>query len=318
MSLEPCRRPFGVLAAILTTVLFSLSAVSAHRAARLMGATSANFWRLLVATALLALWAHTLGAGLLGRALSWFLLSGCVGFGLGDLALFQALPRLGSRLTTLLVQCLAAPMGAITERLWLGTALSGAQMVWGLTILAGVALALAPGVHLRITRRTWLIGTMFGVMAAAGQGGGAVLSRRAFAVSAAAGESIDGLTAAYQRILGGLAIAALGLWLVRRQEKKRDMSEAGRSNPPQRPTGHSASAWWWVLVNALSGPTLGVSCLQWALKTTPTGIVLPIVATTPLAVIPFARVMEGEPVSARSVLGGLMAVIGAAGLGLVA
>ena len=42
------------------------------------------------------------------------------------------------------------------------------------------------------------------------------------------------------------------------------------------------------MVNTLGGPVLGVSCYQWALSTTPSGIVLPIVATVPLAVIPFA------------------------------
>lgn len=306
-----------MLPAILTSVLFALSAVSAHRSARMLGATRANFWRLLVATALLALGAHTLGTGLEGQALPWLLLSGAVGFGLGDLALFQALPRLGSRLTILLVQCLATPVGAGAEWIWLGTPLSGPQIFWGLTILAGVALALGPGEHPHLTRRTWMVGTAYGLLAAVGQGGGAVLSRRAFAVGAASGENIDGVTAAYQRILGGLGIAALGWWLTRLQEKRRNISEAGRSNLQQRPIPRSASAGWWVLVNALCGPALGVSCFQWALKSTPTGIVLPIVATTPLMVIPLARLMEGERVTGRAVAGGAMAVAGAIGLSLV-
>jgi drug/metabolite transporter (DMT)-like permease len=59
---------------------------------------------------------------------------------------------------------------------------------------------------------------------------------------------------------------------------------------------------------------LGVGCYQWALATTPAGIVLPIVATTPLAVIPLAMLLDGEKPSLRSLLGGLLAVIGATAL----
>ena len=65
------------------------------------------------------------------------------------------------------------------------------------------------------------------------------------------------------------------------------------------------------MLNGLVGPALGVSCFQWALMSTSTGIVLPIVAITPLVIIPFAHRMEGERPSARSVLGGVVAVVGA-------
>jgi len=91
-----------MLPAFLTTVLFSLSAVCGNRAAKLLGGTEANFWRLCFATALLAVYAHTCGRGLSGNAFPIFLVSGCVGFGVGDMALFQALPRLGSRLSVML------------------------------------------------------------------------------------------------------------------------------------------------------------------------------------------------------------------------
>ncbi|MBI2924837.1 MAG: DMT family transporter [Verrucomicrobia bacterium] len=303
--------------ALLTTVLFSISAVSANRTAKLLGATTANFWRLVVAAVLLAIWGHTFGGGLAGPALPWLVVSGCVGFGLGDLALFQSLPRLGSRLTILLVQCLAAPFAALTEWAWLGTTLSGAQILCGLTILAGVAVAIAPSEHLRLTRRTLAVGTSFGVGAAFGQGFGAVLGRKAYEVAAEAGQGIDGMTAAYQRILGGLVVAAVGLWWVKRQAERRDTLASGLSDREERTRSDWRSAWGWVVVNGLAGPALGVSCYQWALKTTPTGVVLPIVATTPLVVIPFARVMEGETHSARSLVGGLIAVLGAVALTLV-
>ena len=295
-----------MLPAFLTTLLFAVSGVCASRSTRLLGGVAANFWRISVATVLLALWANTLGTGLSGKALPYFLISGCVGFGLGDLALYQALPRLGSRLSILLVHCLAAPMAASVEWLWLGTTLTRTQVVCSLTILVGVALALAPGKHLQLTRRALVLGILFGVIAACGQGLGAVLSRKAYQVASVSGQQIDGLTAAYQRILAGWVIAAAGftLWKWREPLPAEDLS--GQTPREQ--------AWGWILVNALAGPTLGVGCFQWALSTSPTGIVLPIVAITPIVVIPLARILEHEHPRKRSLLGGAIAVAGAVAL----
>jgi drug/metabolite transporter (DMT)-like permease len=113
-----------MLPALLTTLLWSVSVVCATRSTRYLGSAVANLTRLCLATILLALWAHAFGKGLSGAGLWFFILSGFVGFGLGDLALYEALPRIGTRLTLLLMQCLAAPIGALIEWLWLGTTLS--------------------------------------------------------------------------------------------------------------------------------------------------------------------------------------------------
>jgi drug/metabolite transporter (DMT)-like permease len=129
---------------------------------------------------------------------------------------------------------------------------------------------------------------------------------------------VDGITAAYQRLIGGLAVGAVGYALVQRAKNLREPLPAGLSNPTERRRERWRAAWSWVLVNGISGPALGVSCYQWALETTPTGIVLAIVATTPLVVIPFAVKFEGERPKARSVIGGAVAVLGAIGLTLVA
>jgi drug/metabolite transporter (DMT)-like permease len=296
-----------VLAAILTTILFSISVVCATQSARLLGGTEANFWRLALATGCLALWAHIFGQGLSGVSFPWFLLSGLIGVG-ADLFLFQALPRIGSRLSLLIVQCFSALSAATLEWLWLGTKLTGWQIAACATILAGVAVALAPGRHLTIKRSTLAAGVCHGLLAAFGNGSGAVLSRKAYAVAAAAHQNIDGATAAYQRLIGGLFVGSICLLVV----KRREIAAQWGPSPLRLPEWEKwRRAWLWVLLNGFVGQTLGVTCYQWALRTTPTGLVLAIVATTPLAVIPLARAFEGEPVQPRSLLGGFIAVIGA-------
>ncbi len=296
-----------MLPAFLATFLFALSAVSANQTARMLGGVTANFYRISLATVLLATWSHSVGAGWGGNAFPWFLISGGLGFGLGDLALYQTLPRLGSRLSILLVHCLAAPFAALVEWSWLGTSLSPLQISASVTVLFGVSLALAPSQHLAVPRRTLLIGILFGVLAAVGQGSGAVLSRKAYAVASAASEPIDGLSAAYQRILAGWGLAAVSYAIARRSERTPNIL-TGR---PSSPRARWQSAIPWIVLNVLAGPTLGVGCYQWALATHPTGVVLPIVATTPIIVIPFARWIEGERPSLRSLVGGAIAVMGA-------
>jgi len=294
-----------VWAAFLTTVLFSISAVCGQRTSRLLGGTEANFWRLCFAAILLAGWAHTFGTGVNGRAFWIFFLSGCIGFGIGDAALFQALPRIGSRLSVLLVLCLSSPLAAVVEWAWLGTTLTSTEVGCGLLVLIGVAIALAPGRTVSVANKQIGSGILFGVAAAVCQALGAVMSRKAFAIARHAGENMDGITAAYQRILGGVLVTAMLLWIVKRRE-----------TAPDDTAERWRQAWPWVLLNGVSGPALGVSCYQWALKTAPTGIVLPIVAITPIVIIPFSRYIEGERPSWRSLMGGLLAVIGAVSLAL--
>ena len=299
-----------MLAAFLAAVFFAVSAVCAHRTARMVGGFAANCARLWVAGVMLAAWAHGFGHGLHGAGLGVFVLSGTVGFGMGDLALFAALPLLGSRLTALMVQCLAAPMAALIEWLWLGTRLDVRELCCGAVILLGVAIAVAPeklseefaargdGPEVASRRKR---GLLFGCLAAMGQSGGAVISRKAFALSHSAGLDLDGGTAAYQRALGGLVVVTAAYLLSRR-----------RVQVPGTPEPRWKAAWPWIVANSLAGAAIGVSCYQWALATTPSAVVLPIVALTPLIVVPFAYFAEHERPSVRSLCGGVLAVAAAA------
>lgn len=291
-----------MFASLLTTILFSLSVIFASRSAKLLGGTRANLLRIVLATFFLAAWAHGFGAGVSGPARWWFFFGGCVGFGLGDMALFAALPRIGPRLAILITQCLAAPLAAIAEWAWLGTTLTAAELWCAVIILAGVAVALAPDRGVKIERRVFWIGVLAGVGSAMGQGMGAVISRKANEVAALAHFPIDGGSAAYQRILGGLLVTVIAFAFFRRQ--KPDAAPQWRAAAP------------WTVANALAGPAIGVGCFQWALATTPSGVVLPIVATSPVVTIILAWCIDGTRPTRRAVAGGVIAVAGAVALKL--
>ena len=291
-----------MFASFLTTILFSLSVIFASRSAKLLGGTRANLSRIVLATGFLAVWAHGFGAGLDGPALPWFFLGGCVGFGLGDMALFAALPRIGPRLAILITQCLAAPLAAVVEWAWLGTTLTAAELWCAVVILAGVAVALAPDRGVKTGRRVFWIGVLAGAGSALGQGLGAVISRKAIEVSTLAHFPIDGGSAAYQRIVGGLLVTLIAFPFLR--GRKMEAAPQWRAAAP------------WTVANALVGPAIGVGCFQWALATTPSGVVLPIVATSPVVTIVLAWFIDGTRPTRRAVAGGLIAVAGAVALKL--
>ena len=304
-----------MIPAIFATVFFCFSAVSANRATRIAGSVEANFWRLLFATAVLGVWAHGFGGGIGGPAFGIFFVSGIIGFGIGDVALYLAYPRLGSRLTLLLVHCLAAPLAALSEWLYLGTTLSFGEILASSTILFGVGLALVPAENPHIARKDLVLGILFGALAAAGQGLVAVMSRVGYSMNPGNEVGFDGMTVAYQRILGGLLVGIVAfIWVHGRRmlELRCAANEVGTSFFPPR------KAVRWILMTGLSGPTLGVACYQWALEGTKSGVVLPIVALAPLVVMPLSLWMEGDRPGVRAIVGGVIAVLGVIGLGLVA
>ncbi len=300
----------------ITVLLWSCSVIFARRSVQQLGENLANLARILVALAAMGLLAHGFGEGLGGGGFLYFFLSGVVGFGLGDIGGFYALPRIGSRLTVLLAQCGAVPVAGIAEWLWLGTTISWPQLGAISLILAGIVLAVAPRGLPPASRPAFIAGLGFGLLAAFGQGMGAALSRKAYAAAAALGTWTEpqgvlasiwmGATTGYQRLVGGaLLIVAFYLLSLR--------IPAWRTVPRQ-PHGAAtpAAKLRLVLLNAAAGPVFGIICFQWALATTPGAIVQPIVAMTPLVVMPLAWIFEGDRPAPRAVAGALISVAGVA------
>jgi len=302
-----------MLAALLTTLLFAISAICGHRTATQIGGVEANFWRACLAAFFLAIWANLFGTGFEGAAFPVFVLSGLAGIGLGDSGYFQALPRLGSRRTVLLTQCLTAPFAVAVEWLWLGTTLNAPELFCITVILLGVAVALAPKEHLEITPHQMVIGISGAVVAAFGGALGAVLSRKAYAVAHAAGEHPDPGTTGYQRVIGGAIALGILLLLVKwRGAHAHGSIFEAESLRVSRDKWRRL--WPWVVANSLAGQTVGVSCMQWALENTSAGIVSAVIATTPILLLPMTRFVDGERIGVRSTVGALIAVAGVVGL----
>lgn len=295
--------------AVIATLLFAVSATCGNRSARLVGGMEANFWRLTLAVLLLGVWSLNFGVGISGVAFWVFIVSGIAGIGVGDFGLFQAFPRLGARLTMLLTLCLTAPIGAFMEWVWLGSKLSLAEAGFSMMTISGVVITLWPDRKAALPRGHVLSGVLFALLAAGGGAVGAVLSRRAYELCRLAGEPVDGPSAAFQRVMGGVVVTGLVFAILRSRQIHH------RIEPVRAEFASAREKWkrlWpWVTGNALSGITIGVSFMQRSLETTEAGIVLAIVATTPIAVIPLARIVEGDRITRKAMAGSVVAVTGA-------
>jgi drug/metabolite transporter (DMT)-like permease len=305
-----------MLAPLLAALLFSISAICGYRSAKQIGGAEANFWRICVAVLCLAFWAHLFGSGIDGAAFPLFLASGFFGIGLGDTGYFQALPRIGARRAVLLVQCFIPLFAILIEWLWLGTKLTPGELFFIGVILIGVAVALAPRDHATIPTRQLWIGISFTAFAGLCSAYGAVLSRKAYFVAHQAGEFPDPGTTGYQRVLGGVLVPALILLLVK-WRSARAHGGVFEEKTFQVSREKWRRIWPWVLGNSFSGQVLGVTCVQWALEKIPTGIVMAVVATTPIVLLPMTRIVDGEKIGIRSVIGVTIAVMGVIGLTMV-
>jgi drug/metabolite transporter (DMT)-like permease len=288
-----------MLPAFATLVFFAITPVLAKRAAERQGSLPANFWRLVAAALVLGAWSWLRGAVVPATVQPWLLLGGVAGFGVGGIALFVALPRLGATLTNLLVQCGAALAAVIIERIWLGVTVTPLQLLAALATIAGVAVGLMPTALPRLPRSSFRRGLAWAVVSALGQGAGAVISRKAFVVAAALRYNVDPGAAAFVRVLGGLLPAYLALGAIVALRREERIAKSG--------------AWPWIFANALTGPVLGVTCYQWALRAAPATVVQPIVAAAPLLTAPLAILLAGSPAPRASYYAGAaLAASGAA------
>lgn len=289
----------GELAALGTALSWTISSLAFTAAGKRIGSLNVNFIRLAQTLLLLAVFGW-LARGLpwptdaAGPVWGWLLLSGLIGYFLGDLCLFEAYLVIGTRLTTL-AMALTPPLTALIGWAMLGEQLSGRDWLGMAVTLTGMALVVAEkrgeskgAQHARNLR--W--GLLLGFGAALGQAVGLVLSKQGM-------NGYDAFAANQIRVVAGLAGFAV-LLTVRRGWR----TLAG--------TLRQRAAMGFTTAGAFFGPFLGVGLALFAVQNVATGIVATITALVPVFVIPPTLWWHGERLGWRAVTGALIAVAGVA------
>ena len=264
-------------------------------AARRIGALRVNLLRLPLALTLLTLALAATGtafAAINGTRAAYLAASGVVGLVIGDLALFEAMRRIGPRLSFLIMSL--APISASLAGLLLLGERPGRLALLGIAVTLGGVVWVVGEPHAGDPRGSHeAIGVVLAVVGAVCQGVGLVLAKVGMA-----GE-VPPLAATWVR-MGTATIVIWALTALAGRFRGLGVADATRR------------AWVPIIGGAFFGPFLGVWLSLVAARFTDVGIAATIMATTTVLVIPILMVLERYRPTARALVGTAVTVAGVA------
>ena len=252
----------------------------------------------------------------------WLLLSGVVGYVIGDYCLMQGYIHIGSRFGQLFMT-LSAPTAAITGRLLLGEQMRPTAILGMVVTLGGIALSILSkndnSEHRGIGFKLPAKGIFYAAMAGICQGFGLVLSKIGLLHYDAA---MSALGIAQDAVLEGAVLplpasismpfaattirAYIGLvgFFLSLMLFSKDGIEKLRSAFRDR------KAIWCVFASTIFGPFIGVSASLLATLYTSAGIAQTLFALTPILIIAPSAVLFHQKVTVREVVGAVISVAG--------
>jgi drug/metabolite transporter (DMT)-like permease len=288
----------GMGAALMAACLWAFASIVYGRLGKVLSPLWLNLLKGGMAIAMLLVTALLLGQAwpqIPGVNLMMLLGSGALGIGLGDTAYFGAINRLGAR-RCLLLKALSPAVGSLLSWIWLHEALSGLAILGMVITISGITWVVSERNSNNVSPNAVdAIGLGLGLTAAVLEGLGAVLAHGALLQS-----GVDPLWSATIRLVGGMVIVVPMLLYETRFAPKQEA--------PPKPWPKLLLI---IAVASFFSTFLGLWLQQIALKYSPTGIAQTLGATSPLFVLPMAKVL-GEKLTGRAIGGAVVALIGVA------
>ncbi|MDF1548596.1 MAG: DMT family transporter, partial [Bacteroidales bacterium] len=174
---------YGEFAALLTAVFWTITAIAFEGATVRVGTYSVNLIRLVLGFIFLTAMAW-FNRGILfpvdatQEAWFWLILSGVIGFVLGDLFLFASYPIIGSRIA-MLIMTLAPPFAAILSWAILGETMGLLSILGMMLVIGGISIAIwsKPNGEKKMKLNFSAKGLLFALLGTVGQAVGLVLSK---------------------------------------------------------------------------------------------------------------------------------------------
>ncbi len=271
-------------------------------AGKRVGALSLNLIRLVIGLIFLSIYNAIFNDGFFPVATNyqwfWLVISGLVGFVLGDLFLFRAFILVGARIS-MLIMSLVPPIAALIGWITLGEVLSGMEFLGMVITISGIMLVMATRINIRkrpaglpVRMGPMVLGVLLALGGAVGQAAGLVLSKKGM-------QDMNAFAATQIRIMAGVAGFLIVITLFRRWKNVygaiRDMK-----------------AMKFMTLGSFTGPFLGVSFSLLAVQHTDTGIAATLMALTPVMIIPAAIILNMEKIKLLEIIGALISVGGVA------
>ena len=236
------------------------------------------------------------------EAYLWMILSGIVGYVIGDFCLFQCYIIIGSKFGQLFMT-LAPITAAVMAWLTLGQEIRPTAMLAMLVTLSGIAISvLGRGDHHKLSLKLPLKGVLFAIGAAVCQGVGLVLSKigmnhyESSLTTDLAGWMLPFHANFFRCIAGTIGFALL-------------MAFREGFKPLQRGM-HDRKGLIAAVATTIFGPFVGVGASLLAVQYTAAGIASTLMALTPIIIILPAWWLFKQPITAKSILGALISVVG--------
>ena len=297
----------GELISIGVAFSWTATALLSEFGSKRMGNLTLNLMRMVIALIFscimfLVLSGSPLPAGASNEAYLWMMLSGLVGYVIGDFCLFQCYLIIGSKFGQLFMT-LAPIAAAITAWITLGQEIRPQAMLAMLVTLTGIAISvLGRGEGRKVSLKLPLAGVLFAIGAAVCQGVGLVLSKigmnhyEATLTTDLAGWMLPFHANFFRCIAGTIGFALL----MALREGFAPLSKGLRDR-----RGVTAA-----VATTIFGPFVGVGASLLAVQYTAAGIASTLMALTPIIIILPAWWIFKQPITAKSLLGALISVIG--------
>lgn len=286
----------GPLAALTAALFWALATLLYSQAGSYLSAAQLNLVKGIVACPLLVLagWFTGQLLAIEGNLATYLLLaSGVIGITLGDTLYFAALRRLGPW-HTMLLEYLAPPFAALLAWILLAQGMRWFEVVAALVIISGIFVVISEKPKSAERVQLNMSGIAAGVGAALCQALGLVMSFHALQEF-----EMSPLNASLLRLLAGTFALTIALLLLKPSLIQSTRSALRHTSIP------------WLLVAIIMGTFLAIWLQQTAIAYINPGLAQTLLATAPLWLIPI-QWFRGQPLSARSIVGALIAVSGIA------
>ncbi len=298
----------GELISIGVAFSWTATALLSEFGSKRMGNLTLNVMRMGIALVFSAIlfWVMTgspLPAKASTEAYGWMMLSGLVGYVIGDFCLFQCYIIIGSKFGQLFMT-LAPITAAIMAWFTLGQSIRPTAIIAMAVTLVGITISvLGRGdTHHKVTLKLPLNGVLFAIGAAVCQGVGLVLSKigmdhyEASMTTPSAPWMLPFFANFFRCVAGIIGF----LILMRFKEGYKSLGK----NLTDRTSMAAAT------LTTIFGPFVGVGCSLLAVQYTSAGIASTLMALTPIIIILPAWWIFKQPITLKSVIGALISVIG--------
>ena len=288
----------GELAALGTALCWTLVGITFESAGKRVGSLSVNYIRLVIGFIFISLFA------LLTRGLIfpidatldnwiWLLISGFIGFFIGDMFLFQAYIEVGSRIS-LLIMASSPPLAAFLGYIFLGERLRPISLIGMAVTIIGIAIVILSKDtdEKKIKVNYSYRGIIYAFIGALGQSLGLILSKKGMG-------DYNPLAATQIRIISGFISFTVLFFILK---KFGELKVAIKDKQAMKT----------IAVGSFFGPFVGVSLSLLSLQYTSAGISSTITAITPVTIIPFSIFIFKEKIMKKEIIGAIVSVLGVA------